>query len=389
MNEQATTAEDTQIVQIHHAVADNEIQDLRERLGKARLPEQATAPRWEQGVPLDYMRDLISYWRENYNWRRLETELNTRGQFRTVIDGLAIDFLHIRSNRPDARPLIITHGWPGSLVETLDVIDALTNPPADQPAFHLVLPSLPGFGLSEKPTEMGWGIERIADAWVVLMERLGYMRFLAQGGDWGAMVTITLAIRHPDRVAMMHTSVPWAPRPENFADGDLTPLERSWLESYAEFGRSGRGYAFQQSTRPQTIGYALDDSPVALLAWLVEKFYEFSDTEDSPEEAISRDRLLDNVSLYWFGRAGASAARLYWESFRGLGMPDQSTPVLVPSAVTVFPKDLQKQPRAWVEERYPDLRYWSVAVHGGHFPMLEVPEIFTAEMREAFSHAGE
>ncbi|MGI5233038.1 epoxide hydrolase family protein [Actinoallomurus sp. CA-142502] len=379
--------QNAEITPFRPVVPDHEINDLRERLSRARLPEPETAPGWAQGIPLDYLTELIRYWRDEHDWRRVEGELASHGQSHTILDGLGVHFLHIRSSRPDARPLLITHGWPGSVIETLDVIDALAEPCDGEPAFHLVIPSLPGFGYSQKPAEAGWGIERIADAWVALMTRLGYERFFVQGGDWGAMVTITIAVRHPERVAMMHTTVPWAPRPEGFDDNTLTPTEKRWLEEYAEFGRSGRGYALQQSTRPQTIGYALVDSPTAQLAWIAEKFFDFSDSETNPEEAVSRDRILDDVSLYWFTRTGASAARLYWESFRGLGMSDTNTPVTVPAAVTVFPRDLQKLPRSWVEERYRDLRHWSVAEHGGHFPMLEVPEAFCAEIRTAFANA--
>jgi pimeloyl-ACP methyl ester carboxylesterase len=382
-----TEHQNPQITPFRPVVPKQEIDDLKDRLSRTRFPEQQTASGWAQGIPLDYLTELVRYWRDEYDWRRVEGELASRGQSQTVVDGLGIHFLHVRSSRPDARPLLITHGWPGSVVEALDVIDALTEPGDGEPAFHLVIPSLPGFGYSERPTEAGWGIERIADAWVTLMDRLGYGRFLVQGGDWGAMVTITIAVRHPERVAMMHTTVPWASRPDGFDDAALTPTEQRWLEEYAEFGRSGRGYALEQATRPQTIGYGLVDSPSAQLAWIAEKFFEFSDSETSPEEAVSRDRILDDVSLYWFTRTAASSARLYWESFRGLGMSDVNTPVTVPAAVTVFPRDLQKLPRAWVEERYRDLRYWRVAEHGGHFPMLEVPAAFCAELRAAFAHA--
>ncbi len=350
-----------------------------------------TDEEWAQGVPLGYVRELCRCWLGEHDWRRLEAELNGHGQWRTEIDGLELHFLHIRSSRADARPLLITHGWPGSIVEALDVIDGLANPPDDEPAFHVVLPSLPGYGFSGKPADTGWGLERVADAWAELMRRLGYERFLAQGGDWGAMITLVLALRHAERVAMMHTTMPHATRPEGFDDDELTELERDWLEQEQRFRRTGTGYAVIQATRPQTIGYGLVDSPVAQLAWIVEKFYEATDCGDHPENAVSRRRLLDNVAMYWFGASGASSARLYWEhtsgnpaSWPGL---DMTTPVEVPCAVSVFPKELRKLPRSWVEQRYRDLRHWKVLERGGHFPMLEVPETFIGEMRTAFGAA--
>lgn len=374
-----------------------QLEDLHDRLRRSRLPEPETVANqegdgaWAQGIPLGYVRELAEAWLQDYDWRRLESELNTRGQWKTDVDGLGIHFLHVRSPRADARPLLITHGWPGSIVEALDVIDALVNPPADQIAFHVVLPSLPGFGFSDKPGAPGWGLDRIADAWAELMERLGYDRFLAQGGDWGAMVTITLALRHPGRVAMLHTTVPHASRPATFRDELLTATERRWLDEEEQFRRAGMGYAAIQSTRPQTLGYGLVDSPIAQMAWIIEKFHDAADCNGHPENAVSRRRLLDNVAVYWFGATGASSARLYWENAGGAAMSrpglDMITPVTVPSAVSVFPKELRKLPRAWVEARFTDLRYWHVLERGGHFPMLEAPETFTAELRAGFADA--
>jgi epoxide hydrolase len=378
-------------------VPEEELGYLHDRLRCARLPEPETVSdrpgeaAWTQGIPLDYVRELCRSWLEDHDWRRLESELNRRGQWRAEMDGLGIHFLHVRSAREDARPLLITHGWPGSVVEALDVLDALVDPPADQPAFHVVLPSLPGYGFSDKPTTTGWGLERIADGWAELMTLLGYRRFLAQGGDWGAMVTITLALRHPQRVLMMHTTVPHAARPAGFPDDELTDTERQWLDEEQQFRRTGMGYAAIQSTRPQTAGYGLVDSPTAQLAWIIEKFHDAADCDGHPENAVSRRRLLDNVAVYWFGASGASSARLYWENAGGASMSspglDMTTQVTVPTAVSVFPKELRKLPRAWVEARFTDLRYWNVLPRGGHFPMLEVPDTFVAELRAAFSHA--
>jgi len=367
------------------AVTPAQIADLRERLRRTRWPESEPVADWSQGMPLETIRHLCDDWLNDYDWRAVESEINGVGSFVARVDELDIHFLHVQSRRSDARPLLITHGWPGSIIEGLDVIQGLVDPPSDQPAFHVILPSLPGYGFSAKPAQTGWGLARIADAWAELMTRLGYDRFLAQGGDWGAMVTITLATRHPERVEMMHTTVPWAARPTGYDDARLSPVESRWLDEYAEFGRSGRGYALEQATRPQTVGYGLVDSPAGLLAWLGEKLHAFSDTR-AGAGAVPQRRVLDTVSLYWFTASAASAARLYWESFHGLGMPDLATPVTVPAAVSVFPGELMKLPREWVEERFTDLRHWSVLDRGGHFPMLEVPEVFVAELRAAFAH---
>ncbi|MTD54634.1 epoxide hydrolase family protein [Amycolatopsis pithecellobii] len=365
-------------------IPDEAIRRLQDRLADTRFPERETVDDWSQGIPLDYTKHLCAVWGKEYDWRRVESELNARDQWITRIDGLDVHFLHVRSARHDARPLLVTHGWPGSVIEALDVIDGLVDPPADQPAFHLVLPSLPGYGFSGKPARPGWNLTRIADAWAELMARLGYDRFLAQGGDWGAQVTTTLALRHPDRVAMMHTTVPWAPRPDGVTDDELTDVERQWLAERAEFVRTGLGYAIEQSTRPQTLGYALTDSPVGQLAWIAEKYFEFTDHDGTPESAVPLNRVLDTVSLYWFTATGTSSARMYWESH---GAIDMVTPVTVPTGVSVFPRDLMKLPRAWTAARYRDLRHWRALPRGGHFAMLEVPDVFVDEVRTCFAGA--
>jgi len=365
-------------------VPHSDIEDLKQRLRRTRLPEPQTVADWSQGVPLADVAEMCRIWREEHDWRRLEAELNTYDQYSTVIDGLDFHLLHVRSKREDARPLLITHGWPGSIVEFLDVLPALVDPPEDQPAFHVVLPSLPGYGFSGKPAELGWGIERIADAWAELMTRLGYHRFLAQGGDWGAMITTTLAIRHAQRVAMMHTPVPWAAKPDGFPDNELTDIERKWLGELAEFRAKGGGYAAVMSTRPQTFGYGPTDSPAGQLAWILEAYLGHGDRDQNGEPLVPRKRMLDNAAFYWFSASAASSGRLYWES---LGKMDMTTPITVPSAVSVFPKELMKLPRAWVEARYTDLRHWRVLDRGGHFAMLEVPDLFVAELRTAFALA--
>ncbi|GLZ54224.1 epoxide hydrolase family protein [Actinomycetospora sp. NBRC 106378] len=356
----------------------DQVADLHERLRRARLAEPEPVSDWSQGIPATVVSDLARAWLEEHDVAALSDELNGLGQFRTEIDGLGIHFLHVESPRRDAQPLLLTHGWPGSVVEFLDVVGPLTAPddPSD-PAFHLVMPSLPGFGFSDKPTVTGWGIDHIADAWAVLMARLGYPRFLAQGGDWGAMITAALGVRHPDRVAMLHTTMPLADRPEGARTADLPELEQRWLAQAREFREVGSGYSGQQRTRPQTLGYALVDSPVGQLAWIAEKFGVWT---DGGLASVSRRRLLDNVAVYWFGASGASSARMYWEN----ADVDRRSEVTVPAAISIFPAEMAKMPRSWVEARYTDVRRWSVLDRGGHFASLEVPDLFVDELRASF-----
>ncbi|HBP28037.1 MAG: epoxide hydrolase family protein [Advenella sp.] len=364
---------------------DADLDDLRARLAAARLPEAETvyrpAPdphRWDQGVPLADLIDIVNYWRTDYDWRAFEARLNQIGQFRTTIDGLGIHFLHRRSERADATPLIMTHGWPGSVAEFVDIIEELADPKdADTPAFHVVAPSLPGFGYSDKPTTTGWGTEKIAATWVELMGRLGYSKFAAHGGDWGGVITTILAGRFPDHVLGIHSTLAQAP-PGLTTEG-LTPAERQWTEQTRDFWQYRAAYAKQQATRPQTIGYALVDSPVGLLAWILDKFYEWTDSEDSPFERISRDRILDNVTLYWLTRSGASAARIYFESHNSL---DPELRVDVPAAISIYPRDIEKCPRPWAQERYRKIVRWREPEAGGHFPSLEVPREFVRDLRE-------
>ncbi|MFG2594772.1 epoxide hydrolase family protein [Streptomyces sp. NPDC048462] len=380
----------TEDVQAFKARAtDAELDDLRARLASARLPEAETvrgsAPgprRWDQGVPLADLVALVDYWRTGYDWRAFEERLNGIGQFRTTIDGLGIHFLHRRSARADATPLVLTHGWPGSIAEFADVVDELADPKdADAPAFHIVAPSLPGFGYSDKPAATGWGTERIAAAWVELMGRLGYGRFVAHGGDWGGVITTVLGSRSPEHVLGIHTLTPQAP--PGLTTHGLTAAERRWTEETRDFWDGPRAaYAKQQATRPQTIGYSLVDSPVGLLAWILDKFAEWTDTEDSPFETVSRDRLLDNVTLYWLTRSGASSARIYYESHDSL---DPALRVDVPSAVTMYPRDIEKCPLPWARERYRRIVRWNSPEAGGHFPSLEVPGYFVEDLREGLA----
>lgn len=360
-------------------VPDDPLTDLRERLRRVRLPEPATDA--SQGIALDAVAELTRYWLEDYDWRRFEAEVNRYDQFRTTIGGLGIHVLHARSPRADARPLLITHGWPGSVVEVLDVLPALLDPGSDDlPAFHLIAPSLPGYGFSDKPTGPGWGVPRIADAWTELMSRLGYERFLAHGGDWGAVITTELGMRHADRLDALHTTMPIAQRPEGFDDDTLRDVERGWLEYAQSFRDHGTGYSGQQRTRPQTLGYGLVDSPVGQLAWIAEKFQQWTDGDGFGTVPI--DRLLDNVTIYWLTASGASSARLYWESHGS--RRDTTTPITAPSAVSIFPAEMGKMPRPWVEARYTGLYYWNELPRGGHFASLEVPDVMVNELRAAF-----
>jgi pimeloyl-ACP methyl ester carboxylesterase len=364
-------------------VPEADLVDLRERIARSRWPEPATVGGWAQGVPLDYARDLCEYWRRRYDWRRCEAELNALPQFRTTLDGggddgVDVHFLHVRSRHPQALPLLLTHGWPGSVVEFLDVVDALVDPPDPADAFHLVVPSLPGYGFSGRPTAAGWGVERIAVAWAQLMDRLGYDRYGAQGGDWGSLITAALGTAAPESVAGIHLTMPMALRPED--EHPLTPAEKEALAERAAFRKAGTGYAREQATRPQTLGYGLVDSPVALCTWIVEKFRDWSDCAGDPCNAVRRDRVLDDVMLYWLPATGASSIRLYWESYRKRRMD----PVEVPTGVTQFRHEMTRLPRHWVQRRFRDLRYWSEPATGGHFAALEQPEVFVDEVRAFF-----
>lgn len=373
------------------STSEAELHDLRARLARARLPEAETVPgtatgrgRWAQGVPLDDLVELVEYWRTGYDWRAFEARLNRIGQFRTCIDGLWIHFLHRRSPRPDAVPLVLTHGWPGSVAEFVHIVEELADPAEmGAPAFHVVAPSLPGFGFSDKPSSTGWGVEKIATAWVDLMGRLGYSRFLAHGGDWGGVVTGALGGLFPDQVIGIHTTLAQAPAGVTMAG--LSPAERRWAEDTRDFWLLRAAYAKQQATRPQTIGYSLVDSPVGLLAWILDKFAEWTDTTDSPFELISQDRILDDVTLYWLTATGASAARIYAESHGGINTIDPTLRVEVPAAISTYPQDIEKCPRPWAEQRYTQIVRWATPPRGGHFPSLEVPEAFIADVQEGLA----
>jgi pimeloyl-ACP methyl ester carboxylesterase len=364
-------------------VSDKQLLDLRDRLQGARWPEKETVDDWSQGIPLAYVKDVCDYWSTSYEWRRAERQLNALPQFHATVDGVDIHFLHVRSPHRDALPVVMTHGWPGSIVEFLKVIGPLTDPVAHggqaSDAFDIVCPSLPGFGFSGKPVQKGWGVERIASAWVQLMAGLGYERYGAQGGDWGASVTAEIGLQDPTHVAGIHLNMPFVSS-SAMDMNELTADEQSVLASLMHYQQWESGYSKEQSTRPQTIGYGLVDSPAGLCAWILEKFCAWTDCAGHPENALSRDEMLDNVMLYWLPATGASSARLYWESFR-----DVSTdPIDVPTGCSIFPKEILRISRRWASSRFTNILYWNELDRGGHFAAFEQPELFVEEVRAFF-----
>ncbi len=365
----------------HIDVPTEALDDLQFRLARTRWPEAECVDDWSQGIPLAYTRELAAYWADGYDWRSREAALNRFDQFTTEIDGLDIHFIHQRSPHQDALPLVITHGWPGSIAEFQNVIQPLVDPPSGRPedAFHVVCPSLPGYGFSGKPSEAGWGVGKIAQAWETLMLRLGYDRYGAQGGDWGAAVTTQIG-RNRGHCVAIHLNMPIA-RPAAGSGGDLTEDEQQALVAFAEHRKWGTGYSKQQSTRPQTLGYGLVDSPVGQLAWIVEKFWAWTDCDGHPENVVSRDELLDNVMLYWVTGSGASSARLYWESFNSFVTDGR---VELPTGVAAFPTEIIRTPRRWCEAAY-TITHWTTMPRGGHFAAFEQPELFVDDVRAFFA----
>jgi pimeloyl-ACP methyl ester carboxylesterase len=358
------------------------ISDLRERLGRTRWPEAETVDDWSQGVPLAYAKELCGYWADGYDFG-LADRVNAFPGYRTEIDGLGVHFLHVRSPEPDALPLVITHGWPGSVVELLKVLGPLTDPAAHggdrADAFHVVAPSLPGYGWSDKPSSTGWNVEHIAEAWHTLMASLGYERYGAQGGDWGAGITTTMALRQPARLVGIHVNMAVAgPPPEMLTD--LTPAEQAALDDINRHLASGAGYSAEQSTRPQTLGYGLNDSPAGLCAWIAEKFWNWTDCDGHPENALTKTEMLDDISAYWFTGTAASSARLYWESFRA----SHADPVTIPSGISIYPREIIRPSRRWAEVRFTDLRWFEELDKGGHFAAFEQPESFVEQVRGFF-----
>jgi len=356
-----------------------ELERLYRKIDDARWPEKEAVDDWSQGTPLAVLQELVEYWRTQYDWRKCETRLNALGQHITEIDGLDIHFLHVRSPREDAIPLLITHGWPGSVIEFLGAIPLLTEP-ADGPAFHVIAPSLPGYGFSGKPDQTGWGVEKIAQAWAQLMDRLGYTQWVAQGGDWGSAVTTAIGAQAPQGCRGIHVNMPIG-RPTEEDLANPSPVELKALGALKHYQDWDSGYSKEQATRPQTVGYGLVDSPVGLAGWILEKMWAWTDNDGSPYDALSKDQILDNIMLYWLGAAGASAARLYWQSFATFGDGE----VAIPSGASQFPKEIIPAPRKWAERRYTNLVYWNDLPRGGHFAAWEQPELFAQELRACFS----
>jgi len=388
----AETATETR--HFYFEIPDERIDDLRRRIAATRWPSKELVDDRSQGVQLATMKELARYWVDEYDFGKLEERLNTLPQFTTEIDGVEIHFIHVRSKHEDALPLIMTHGWPGSVIELLETVDPLTDPTAHggdaEDAFHLVLPSLPGYGFSGEPTELGWGPARTAQAWAELMQRLGYTRYVAQGGDVGASITDAMGRQAPEGLIGIHTNLL-----VTVLAGRLpaeTEEERAATAALDTFRQSGFGYFLEQATRPQTIGYALLDSPVALAAWMLDhdtdSYYKISHAfvDGEPSGNLTEYHILDNITLYWLTATGASAARSYWESGQAAarGAGQTPPPVTIPVGFTTFPGEIWKTPRSWAEQSYPTLTYFNEVDRGGHFAAWEEPELFTQEVRAAF-----
>jgi pimeloyl-ACP methyl ester carboxylesterase len=362
------------------------LDDLKGRLAAVRWPDKGSATDWSQGVPLSRAQEFIEYWRTRYNWRRAESSLNALPQFRTQIDGLGIYFLHVRSKHENALPIILTHGWPGSIIEFLQVIAPLVDPTAHggkaDEAFHVVIPSLPGFGFSDKPAEVGWRLPRIANAWAALMARLGYSHYVAQGGDLGAGVSSWMAKQRVSGLAAIHLNLPILFPPPPPPPGGYTAAEQRALAQLGKYAGDGSGYASIQATRPQTLGYGLADSPVGQATWIYEKFQAWSDNKGDPAEAISVDYMLDDITLYWLTDTAASSARVYFESF---AKDFARMPIDLPVAVSIFKGDFFTPPKVWGDQTYSKLFYWNEVPKGGHFAALEQPKLFVAELRKSFA----
>jgi epoxide hydrolase len=365
-------------------VPDDLLVDLRRRLLATRWPDAETVGDWSQGAPLAWIQDMCGYWAETYDWRQREAALNRFEQFVTELDGLDIHFVHQRSPHAHALPLIITHGWPGSIVEFHKIIEPLTNPTAHggQPsdAFHVICPALPGFGFSAKPTTTGWGVERIATAWATLMSRLGYDRYVAQGGDWGSAVTRCIGAQDAAHCAAIHVTLAMGTRRPPAHGGEPSAAEQRALTGANYYRTWDSGYSKQQATRPQTLGYGLADSPSGQAAWILEKFWAWTDCDGHPENILTRDELLDNVMMYWATNSATSSARLYWESFGGA----RPTELSVPVGVAVYPKEIIAPVRSWMEADYPNIVHWSEQPKGGHFAAFEQPDLFVADIRSCF-----
>ena len=367
-------------------ISNDDLEDLKRRLLSTRWPEKETVEDWSQGIPLSYIKEISDYWLNEYDWRSREEYYNSFPQFITNIEGLDIHFIHIKSPHEEAKPLIISHGWPGSIVEFHKVINPLIDPVSfggkAEDAFHLVCPTLPGYGFSGKPSQTGTGVERIAELWDILMNKIGYSKYFAQGGDWGSAITIAIGKQNKGSCQGIHVNMPFAP-PTKEAIENPSKRDKIAFEGLGYYQEWGSGYSKQQSTRPQTLGYGLVDSPIGQASWIIEKFYEWTDCNGHPENILNKEELIDNVMFYWLTKSAISSARLYWESFGSFGgNPEEK--LELPIGCSIFPKEISRTPRSWAEQIYSNIVYWNELKKGGHFAAFEQPEIFINEIRNCF-----
>jgi pimeloyl-ACP methyl ester carboxylesterase len=395
---QISAAADDSIRPFKVNIAQSQLDDLRRRIAETRWPDKETVKDQSQGIQLQQVQDLVRYWGNDYDWHKAETKLNAIPEFVTKIDGVDIQFIHVRSKHPNALPVILTHGWPGSTFEFLKTIGPLTDPTAyggkAEDAFDVVIPSIPGYGFSGKPTELGWGPDRTARAWDVLMKRLGYHHYVSQGGDHGSVISDALARQAPKGLLAIHLNMP-ATIPANLVKGigggepapaDLPAAEKQAFQSLSTFFGRNAAYGAMMVTRPQTIGYSLSDSLAGLAAFMYEKFAQWSDSDGNPEKVLSRDEMLDDITLYWLTNTGASASRFYWENNNNNFSSDaqKTKDIKIPVAISVFPKEIYKAPESWSKQAYPTLSYYHQVDRGGHFAAWEQPQLFTDELRAAF-----
>lgn len=379
-------------------ISDAALLDLRRRVSATRWPDKETVADQSQGARLAEIQALVKYWGTDYDWRRAESTLNALPQFVTKIDGLDIHFIHVRSQHPNAMPVLITHGWPGSVLELVKAIGPLTDPTAyggrAEDAFDVVIPSMPGYGFSERPAGTGWDPDRIARAWAVLMQRLGYTRYVSQGGDWGSVIADAMARQAPPGLLGIHVNMP-ATVPDDVAmaiksggpaPAGLSPAERSAYDSLNTFFTKNAGYGVMMVTRPQTVGYGLSDSPAGLAAWMYDKFAQWTYSGGEPEKSLTRDEMLDDITLYWLTNSAVSSARLYWENNNNnfSASAQRTAEISIPVAVTVFPGEIYQAPESWTRRAYPRLVYFNEVDKGGHFAAWEEPELFASEVRAAF-----
>jgi pimeloyl-ACP methyl ester carboxylesterase len=392
------TSSDESIRPFHVNVPQSQLDDLRKRISETRWPDKETVNDSSQGIQLAQVQELVRYWGTDYNWRRAEAQLNSLPEFITTIDGVEIQFIHVRSRHPNALPVVLTHGWPGSTFEFIKSIGPLTDPTAyggrAEDAFDVVIPSIPGYGFSGKPTDLGWGPDRTARAWDTLMKRLGYEHYVSQGGDHGSVISDALARQAPTGLRAIHLNMPATvpgelSRAINSGDpapSDLKTPEREAFQSLSTFFGRNAAYGAMMVTRPQTIGYSLSDSPAGLAAWMYEKFAQWSDSDGVPERVLSKDEMLDDITLYWLTNTGASSSRFYWENNNNNFSADaqKTKDIKIPVAISVFPKEIYKAPESWSKRAYPTLYYYNQVAKGGHFAAWEQPQLFAEELRAAF-----